>query len=113
MNPTRLRAWVRKYGRLGLLFVGCLLGLHHLWVKRRTAVMVSASLLCILVGLEWHYHNIRPVDRTADLIPVRRQAMLTYVSFTQPASSADALAADLRAGFQQYPDSYQRFLRHS
>src|SRR4051812_14936043 len=46
MNPSALRAIMRRYGNAGVLVVGIYLGLRHLWHRCRTAtVIVACSLL--------------------------------------------------------------------
>ena len=67
MNPTRLRLWIRKYGDSGVLLAGGCLAGHHLWTRRRTALIAAFALLtggAILVlwarHPEPHRHNVPP-----------------------------------------------------
>ncbi len=107
MNPTRLRSWIRQYGSGGVLLCACLLGLHHLRMKRSVG-LVSAIALCAFSGFWWHNHRQhQPVHNliTAKSAPAR-------VWSARTSRLVDSLASDLRAGLQQYPNFYQRFLWH-
>src|SRR5690349_70569 len=48
---VRMRSWMDQYGSLGILLVGCILGLHHLRTKRRLALL--GSVMAVAAALTW------------------------------------------------------------
>ena len=76
MTPTRLRAWMRKYGNWGVLMVAAWFGLRWLRTRRlpsALAVSVILALSLFLYGAAFHF-------RKPAAVPVRPAAPLALSS---------------------------------
>lgn len=62
MTPSRLRAWIRKYGTVGVLMAGAVLAWHLLWTRYRLRSLSICGLLLLGgVCLLFWPHPPRPV----------------------------------------------------
>lgn len=94
MNPTRLRSWVRKHERVGVLVAGCWLGWHYLWTKRRAAMLLFLTVISLIGGVLWYRRpSANPYTQA-----IQQQASSLYLMEAIRREDTHAALAALEAG---------------
>lgn len=88
-QASTLRRWIRRYGVGGTLLAGCCLGLHHLWTKRRMA------LVCALIGMMSLVMLLRPHPAVRAIPSPVLPTQVQPAGPEQPASDPEPSAENL------------------